>query len=62
MKVLCSAIRYQSPEAYVFMQKIMCLPSSSTLRKPLKSIKLDLGICLPVFDVLKKSATISDLV
>ena len=62
LKVICLAIRYQSPKAYRFLRKILCLPNSATLRKPLEGIKLNPGMCLPVFDVLaKKAQTMPDL-
>ena len=54
LKVICLAIRYQSPKAYRFLREILCLPTVATLRKPLEGIHLEPGMCLPIFDVLKK--------
>ena len=62
LKVICLAIRYQSPQAYRFLRKILCLPSIATLRKPLEGIQLEPGMCFPIFNVLKKkNETMSDL-
>lgn len=54
-KVFALALFKQSPKAYRFLSKILCLPSPETLRKVVRHIPVKPGISKEVFESLKRT-------